>query len=170
MKVKCLKNLEVINYEHNLTMHYEAKRKELDIMISSSIPQQLSNMKTLLWINFLMIGLMLQFIEKFPLPDTIVSFFLLSLCSILLIMIAILTNRTIDYGVPINIEHMNTYDDNIWTISQATLDMLNAAHQAVQENRKVLIKRAELMHLSTLFSTVSILFIVLSFFMKQINF
>ena len=31
------KDLEVQNYETNLKMHYEAKRKELDILLTSSI-------------------------------------------------------------------------------------------------------------------------------------
>ena len=70
------KDLEVKNYEHNLTMHYEAKRKELDIQLSSSMPGQMSTIKTILWINFLLIGLMMQFIKKFPLPDVIVGFFI----------------------------------------------------------------------------------------------
>lgn len=67
--------LEVESYEHNLKLHYEAKRKELDILLSNSIPNQLANMKTILWINFLLIGLMLQFIKNFPLFDTIIGFF-----------------------------------------------------------------------------------------------
>jgi len=164
-----MQDLEVKNYEHNLKMHYEAKRKELDILLTSSIPQQLSNMKTLLWINFLMIGLMLQLIKKFPLPDTMIGFFILSLLAILSIMIAILTNRTKSYGVPDDTLYMSTFKDDEWTISQAILDMLEAANIAVKENRTVIVKRAKLMHISTIFTVVSMLFIVTSFFIKQIN-
>lgn len=164
-----MQNFEITNYEHNLKMHYEAKRKELDILLSSSIPQQLSNMKTLLWINFLMIGLMLQFVKKFPLPDVVIGFFLLSLCAVIAIMIAMLTHRMKSYGVPDDILHMSTYKDNEWTISQAILDMLNAADIAVKENRIMVIKRAELMHLSTWFTIGAIFFIVVSFVIKQIN-
>lgn len=164
-----MKDLEVENYEHNIKMHYEAKRKELDILLTSSLPQQLSNMKTLLWVNFLMIALMLQFIEKFPLPDTIVGFFFLSLCGIFSVLIAMLTNRKRFHGVPTDRLLMSTYEDNDWTISRATLHMLDAADDAVKNNRKVLLERAKLMHLSTLFTSVSIFFIIVSFFIKQTN-
>ncbi len=164
-----MQDLEIKNYEHNLKMHYEAKRKELDILLTSSMPQQLSNMKTLLWMNFLMIGLMLQLIKKFPLPDTMIGFFILSLCAILSIMMAILTNRTKYYGVPSDILHMSTYEDNKSTISQAILDMLNAANIAVTNNQNIIIKRAELMHLSTIFTVISMFFIIISFFIKEIN-
>ena len=164
-----MKDLEVQNYEHNLKMHYEAKRKELDILLTSSIPQQLSNMKTLLWVNFLMIALMLQFIQKFPLPDTVIGFFLLSLCAIFLVLIAMLTSRKRFHGVPDDVLHMSTYEDNKWTVSEATLDMLSTADEAVKNNRKVLLKRADLMHISTVFTTVSIFFIIVSFFLKQTN-
>lgn len=164
-----MQNFEITNYEHNLKIHYEAKRKELDILLSSAIPQQLSNMKTLLWVNFLMIGLMLQFVKKFPLSDIIIGFFLLSLCAVITIMIAMLTHRTKSYGVPDDILHMSTYQDNKWTISQAILDMLNAADIAVKENREIIVKRAELMHLSTWFTVVAIFFIVVSFIIRQLN-
>jgi len=164
-----MKDLEITNYEYNLKMHYEAKRKELDILLTSSITQQLSNMKTLLWMNFLMIGLMLQLIKKFPLPDTMMGFFILSLSAILSIMIAILTKRTKSYGVPDDIKYMSEFNDDEWTISKATLAMLNAANIAIKENRDVIVKRAELMHLSTIFTFVSMFFIFISFFLKQIN-
>ncbi|MDQ7084419.1 MAG: hypothetical protein Q9M36_05605 [Sulfurovum sp.] len=72
-----LEYLKKENNEHNLKLHYEALRKELDIVLTSSIPQQLANMKTLLWVNFIMIGLILQTIKKFPLPTLLYAFSLL---------------------------------------------------------------------------------------------
>lgn len=162
------KDLEVQNYETNLKLHYEAKRKELDILLTSSIPQQLSNMKTILWINFLMIGLMLQFIKKFPLPDTIIGFFILSLAAISSVMLAMLTNRTKSYGVPDDIFQMSKYTDNKWTISQATLDMMGTLNISIKDNRLVITNRAKFMHLATWFTFASIFFIAISFLIKQI--
>ena len=157
-------------YVHNYKMHYEAKRKELDILLTSSIPTQLSNMKTILWINFLMIGLTLQFIKKFPLPDIVIGFFLLSLCAIFLILIAMLSNRTKEYGVPDDVAHMNSYDNNDgWMKCTAIKVMLGATHGSIIENRKVIVGRAKLMHLATYFTFCSLLLIVIVFAAKHLN-
>lgn len=161
------KSLDVINYEHNLTMHYDAKRKELDILLTSSIPIQLSNMKTILWINFLMIGLIFQFIKKFPLPDAIIGFFLLSLCAILCILFAMLTNREKSYGITDDLETMSKYKDHEWTQSQAIYDLLHTVQVSVYDNRMAISKRAKLMHISTFFTLLSIIFIVITFSIKQ---
>ena len=162
-------NLEVENYEYNLKIHYEAKRKELDILLSSSIPTQLSNMKTLLWINFLFIGLILQFIKKFPLSDIVIGFFLFSLLAILFILFAMLTNRSKSYGVHDDIQLMSQYSDDVWTKSRAIYDMLNTVQVSIIDNRKVLLNRAHKMHIATFLTLAALIFIVLSFFIKQIN-
>lgn len=162
------KSQDVENYETNSKLHYEAKRKELDILLTSSIPQQLANMKTILWINFLMIGLMLQLIKKFPLPEIIIGFFILSLAAILFVLFAMLTNRSKSYGVPSDPLYMSTYEDDRWTISQATLDMLQMLQDAVNDNGIVIQNRGRFMHLSTWFTLCAILFACLTFTTMQI--
>lgn len=161
------KKLEVENYEHNLKLHYEAKRKELDILLSNSIPNQLSNMKTILWINFLAIGLILQFIKKFPLHDIIIGFFILSLCAIFTVLIAMLTNRTKSYGVIDDIKMMSTYEDSHWTKSQALFDMLNAVQESILDNRNVITNRAKLMNIATYLTSSALVFIIFTFIEKQ---
>lgn len=161
--------LEIENYEYNLKMHYEAKRKELDILLTSSIPIQLSNMKTILWINFLMIGLMFQFIKKFPMPDIIIGFFILSTCAILSILFTMLTNRTKSYGVYDDITTMSKYKDDEWTKSRAILVMLNMLQIAIEDNRPVITNRAKLMHIATWFTLTSIIFLAIIFSIKQIT-
>jgi hypothetical protein len=161
--------LEVSNYEHNLTLHYEAKRKELDILLTSSIPIQLSNMKTILWIDFLMIGLILQFIKKFPMHDMIIGFFILSLFSIITILFAMLTNRYKSYGVFNNINTMSKYDDDIWTKSKAIYDMLNMLQLAIEDNREVIQNRAKLMHIATWYTLSGLLFLIVTFTIKNLT-
>ncbi|EFU69155.1 conserved hypothetical protein [Aliarcobacter butzleri JV22] len=161
--------LEVESYEHNLKLHYEAKRKELDILLSNSIPNQLANMKTILWINFLLIGLMLQFIKNFPLFDTIIGFFLLSVLAIFTVLIAMLSNRTKSYGVNDNLEMMSTYKTDQWTKSQALIDMLHTLQKAILDNRRVLINRGKLMYIATWFTLFSIFFIIISFIFKHLS-
>ena len=162
-------DLEVNNYEHNTKMHYEALRKELDIVLTSSIPQQLSNIKTLLWVNFIMIGLVSQFIKKFPLHDIIIGFYLFSIIAIILVMVAMLTNRISAYGVPIDITYMSRLKDTEWTISEATMQMMRAIRDDLDLNYMVIQNRAKLMHLSTWYTLLAILFVMIAFSIKQLN-
>ncbi|QKF72755.1 putative membrane protein [Aliarcobacter faecis] len=161
--------LEVESYEHNLKLHYEAKRKELDILLANSLPNQLSNMKTILWINILMIGLITQFIKKFPLSNTFIAFFIFSSLSIVVVLIAMLSNRTKSYGVNDDLEMMNKIKVNQWTKSQGLIDMLHALQESIIDNRKVLVNRGKLMHIATWFTLFSIFFIIISFMLKHLN-
>jgi len=162
------KSLEVDNYEHNLKMLYEAKRKELEILLTYSIPTQLSNMKTLLWINFLLIGLMLQFIKRLPLPDIVIGFFILSIFAILFIISAMLTSRTKAYGIPDDIAIMSLYEDHEWTKSQAIFDMTYALQESILENRQAITDRANKMYISTWLTLCSLFFIIIAFVQIQI--
>lgn len=44
------------NYEKNLKLQLESSRKDLDIMLTSIIPNQLTLVKTYLWLNISLIG------------------------------------------------------------------------------------------------------------------
>ena len=162
-------DLEVENYETNLKLLYEAKRKELDILLTSSMPIQLSNMKTILWINFIMIGVILQFIKKFPMNEIMVGFFYSSSLAIIAILIAMLTSRIKSYGVNDGIDMMATYNDDKWTKSQALYDMLSTLQLSLEENRKALVKRGKLTNLATYFTFLSIIVIIISFIIKQLS-
>ncbi len=163
------KDRDVLDYEYNLKMHYEAKRKELDILLTSSMPHQLNNMKTLLWINFILVGIMLQFIKKFPLLDILIVSFFMSIVAIVIVLLAMLTNRYKEYGVPDDVLHMHQYNDSEWCISQATLDMIATVDDSIKKNRNVLNKRGNMMHLSTWFTLFAILFALLFFILKHIS-
>lgn len=81
-----------------------------------------------------------------------------------------LTSRIKSYGVNDGIDMMSTYDDtNIWTRSQALVDMLNTIQLSLEENRKALIQRGKLTNLATYFTFLSIIVIILSFTIKQLN-
>lgn len=161
-------NEQIKKYEENLKLHYEAKRKELEILLTSSIRDQLANMKTILWINFLMIGLMLQYTNTIPLPKIIIGFFILSLCALFCILIAMLFNRIKSYGVAEDLEHINKYDmsDN-WVNFRITKDFMYALQESIEDNRRIIINRSKLMYVATWFTFVSLLFIVVAFILKQ---
>lgn len=160
--------LQVKKYEKSLLIHYEAKRKELEILLTSSIRDQLANMKTVLWINLLMIGLMFQFIDKFPLPKTIIGFFILSVSALICILIAMLFKRTKSYGVPEDLELINEYDStDDWINFRVIKDFMYALQESIKENRAIIIYRAKFMYIATWFTFFSLAFIVIAFIQKQ---
>lgn len=163
------KSLEVTNYEANLKLHYEAKRKELDILLTSSMPTQLSTIKTLLWMNIVMIGLMMQIFRSIPLTTIAKGFFLLSIVSICITLAAMLIKRVKSYGVIDDIEYASKLHDNEWTVSKGLADMLSAAHNSIMDNRDVIVQRAKLMHIATWITLFSILFLCLSVWFRPIQ-
>lgn len=163
------KSLDVTNYEANLKLHYEAKRKELDILLTSSMPTQLSTIKTLLWMNIVMIGLMMQIFRSIPLTVIAKGFFLLSIVSICIILAAMLIKRVKSYGVIDDILYSRNLDDSKWTISQGLIDMLSAAHSSIVDNRAVIESRAKLMHIATWFTLFAILLLCLSVWFRPIQ-
>lgn len=160
--------LQVKIFEDNIKIHYEAKRKELEILLTSSIRDQLANMKTILWINFLMIGLMFQFINKMPLPNVIIGFFIFSICALSCILLAMLFNRIKSYGVPEDLELINKYDtlDN-WVNFRIIKDFMYALQESIEENRTIIINRSKFMYIATWFTFCSLIFIVIAFIQKQ---
>lgn len=163
------KSLDVMNYEANLKLHYEAKRKELDILLTSSMPTQLSTIKTLLWMNIVMVGLMMQIFRSIPLTTMAKGFFVISIVSICIALAAMLIKRVKSYGVIDDIEYTSKLQDNKWTVSQGLSDMLSAAHGSIMDNRAVIVQRAKLMHIATWLTLFSILFLCLSVWFRAIQ-
>jgi cell division protein FtsL len=161
--------LAVENYEHNLRMFHEAKRKENDILLTSSIPTQLTQMKTLLWINFLLIGLMLQTINKFPMSQMLIWFFIFAIFAILVVLTAMLTNKSKSYGVNDDIKTMSYYPDHEWTKSQAIFDMISTVQLSIEHNRKMLQGRSKLLSFAKYFILSGMITIILVFTIKQIS-
>ena len=76
-------------YENNLKLHQTELRARLNINLNTDMPEQIKIMKTILWVNFLVIALALQFLKSNPLEDIIeISMFS---CSLLGSVFAIIT-------------------------------------------------------------------------------
>lgn len=156
------KTLEVQNYESNLKMHYEAKRRELEMLVTSSMPNQLSNIKTLLWFNVASIALLFKY---FSTIDTFQKAYLLIVgAAVVLLIFSMLIAREKDYGTPEDVTLASTYESTKWTHSQFSLDLLATTQSAILFNRKMVLKRARLMNLATLFTFVSTIYLILLVF------
>ena len=163
-----MRTLEVENYEHNLEKLYEAKQNENNILLTSSIPIQLTQMKTLLWINFAFIGFMFQIINNFNLSQLHIAFLIFSICAIYAILFSMLRGDKKAYGVNDDIDIMNSYEDNEWTKSQVMIDMISSLQVSLEYNRKILSKRGKLLQFAKYFTLLSSIVIIIIFSTQQI--
>lgn len=152
-------NLEVENYEHNLKIHYDTKRKELEVLLSTSMPAQLSNIKTLLWFNVVSVAFTLRF---HPLmTEWQRGYILLAAAAIISALASMLVGRQKDYGAPEDMALASTYADDEWTKSQFLIDMLHTTQRAIELNRAMVSRRADLMRLSTYYTFVGTCLLIL---------
>ena len=106
---------EVDNYTTNLTLHYEAKKSELKQILRVSIPHQVNKMKTIMWINIILIGFTLQFLNPSNTQKILTLFtielpsisLMFSIISIFFVFLAMIIHRAKNYGVLDDITHMS---------------------------------------------------------------
>jgi len=146
------------NYEHNLKLHYEAQRKDLDIVLSSSMPLQMNNIKTIMWINLLFIGLSLHLMKEFTFSIYYGLFYISSLLAIGLTAYAMTVRQIRYYGSIDDKSFMRKIPEISEAKQLALLYMLDSALTATRENKKTLESRSFWMNISkwlTIFALVS---------------
>ncbi len=158
------------DYEHNLRLHYEAKRKDLDIILSSSIPAQFSIIKTLIWINLVMFGLVATFFKPQIQQafNCFQIFIYLLLCLILagaiLGIFALLIRNKPLYGSIYEQSLMYRVKDGNDAKSMALLTYIKYVSLASRYNLLLLRKRAKYMRIATIttaFSAIGILLLII---------
>jgi hypothetical protein len=158
------KSLEVENYEHNLTIHHELKRKELDTLLTTSMPAQLANIKTILWFNIVMLLLFFKAFETTKVDMLYKGYLVIIGTTLLIAVSAMLIGREKDYGAPEEMNLASKYIDNEWTKSQFLIDMLNTTQTSIEFNRTMVTKRAKLMNLATFFTLISTIYFLILIF------
>ena len=156
---------KVTNFEDNLKLHQESKRKILDIMLSSSMPHQVQNIKTILWMNLLFIGLSSQIFKNIEFNYIHVAFYGFISLSILLMLIALLKNRYKWYGGFDDINYAHDIYDNKFSKSDMIGTLLKNDDIAITKNSEIMKNTAWYMNLSlksTLVSFVLFLLILIS--------
>ena len=157
-----MKSLEAKNYEDALKVFYDQKQKELEILLTNSIPTQFSNIKTLLWVDIALLGLYMQKIS-FPLKELEKGFVVLVLFSISIIIFALLRYRTKAYGTfdfknfVENGTLAQLTDGSEYNFSQHLVTYTNHIEQAIKFNRDTIEKRAKLMRIATAMSFLSVI-------------
>lgn len=153
--------------KENIERHYESKRKELDILLTSSIPHQISNIKMVLWINFLFIGISLKVIEVLKFNGWYLVSYLFSFVAILMLLISLTQRKSKYYGSIDDLDYV--YDeiknDNFPHIKMLS-GLLNNTFEATEYNRKTLEGIAKYLRYSiftTLIAIFSFFFFTLLF-------
>ncbi len=159
-KEKSDKETKVIeDYEGNLQLHYESKRKELDLLLSSSLPHQISNIKMILWINFLFFGLSASILKDMTFYWYYLISYGLSFLAVMSMMIALMKRRSRMYGSIDQLDYVNEeIQDGAYAKSTILSGLLHNAYTAVEYNRTSLHRLSKYIHFSVITTSMSVMF------------
>lgn len=157
------KGKEVQDYEHNLKLFLNSKQSEIETILRVSMPHQLSNMKTILWLNFLLVGFSLHLLQGTKPSMFYLSFFIASFISTCSIVIALLNRRYKHYGTIGDIDYMSKYiPDNEWAKSTAIAALIKHTDDAINANKAIMKYLAKYMHFATWTTLAAIALFILS--------
>lgn len=157
---------EIDAYEANLKLHYDSLRNELDTIIRWSIPLQMGTIKTVMWLNIVLMGLGVQIMIKESHEFVWIIFLLLliSCISIGIALKAMIIGRKTHYGNHLKRTYMMSIPDDKWSKVEGVYRMFYDISRAVRYNGIVLIKRKKSIRIAMLLSGLSLfLFIALVF-------
>lgn len=142
-------------YEDNLRLYFESKRKDLDILLTSTIPTQKSLMKTILWLNTTILALVIASLSK-SIGIIFLSIpFVFSFLAIFNILKSLKDGREKTFGT-FSLSHVNDLYSNDNAKIQGLYDMNNSLDIAFKNNADLVKKRAERIATATNYSIVSI--------------
>lgn len=173
-KIKQEKESKAIqDYEENLKLHYESKRKELDLLLSSSLPHQISNIKMILWINFLFLGLSTTVLKSLQFYCAYLIPYLISLFAIISMLIALTKRRSKMYGGIDQLDYVLTdIEDGRYAKSKMLSGLLHNTYEAVEYNRDTLQRISKYLRFSILATFVAVVLfftfvVILNFDIKR---
>lgn len=158
------KKQEIENSEHNLKLLYEAKKSALETMLRSVIPAQLSSIKTVLWMNFLIMGLVARTdeVKWFSINTGIL---VSSGTAIIFCLYAFIAFREKHLGSlsDVNAFSKPDFPNNEWSKYHALLDSLHCVEKALVLNTQTQNKTSDLTAIATCFSIVSMLLVIIKY-------
>jgi len=160
---------DIRNYEENLKLHYESKRQELNLLLSSSLPHQISNIKMILWINFLFLGLSVTILKNLHFYCVYLIPYIISILAIISMLIALTKRRSKMYGGIDKLDYVSVdIEDGKYAKSKMLAGLLSNTYAAVEYNRESLQRLSKYLRFSILVTFVAvvlffILVVVLSF-------
>jgi uncharacterized membrane-anchored protein len=147
-------------YEENLKMYLDSIRKDLDIILTSTIPTQKNLMKTILWLNTSILALCIAGLNSgisvlfYSIP------FALSISAILLILASLRDGRTKYFG-GMTLEYVTSLYANDNQKMQGLYDLSKSIENAFEKNTQIVEKRSKKLSTSTNLTMISIICISL---------
>ena len=145
------------NYEKNLKVHYESYRKHLDIQLATSMPHQMNVMKTILWVDLLMLGLFVQVVKDTSFSLVHLLFYVPVSISVSLVIIALLKRRYKYYGTHTDMDLSIKLYDEEFAVTDMLGTLIKNCSEAIDKNAEIMADIAKFMHTalwSTLLSTL----------------
>ena len=143
-----------LDYETNLKLHYDAMLNELNTIIRSTIPNQMTTIRTLMWVNVVFIGISLKlFYDSW-------SFYLLLFLSTISLGISFYAmnfGRAILYGNAQKRGFMNAINDGIWAKTTGLYFMMYNVQRAIRYNGIIVIRRSRIIRNITVVTFISLL-------------
>ena len=154
-------------YEHNLKLYFDSKRKDLDILLSTTIPTQKNLMRTILWLNSSFFAFIIALISKENIHKFLIIAmsipFLFSFFAILFILFSLKEGRIKFFGT-LQLEVINLIAQDENEKIQGLLDMNTSLNLAFNSNAEIVKKRANKIAKATnltIMSAISIFLIII---------
>lgn len=161
MNIREKSKIDVENLESNLKLHYDAMQNELNTLIRNSIPNQMTNIKTLMWINVVFTAIAIKF-ETF---NFVFFILVLSVLTALgLSFYAMMYGRQINYGVSQRRTLMHKVPKNKWSKYTGLHYMIYNTQVAIRYNGIIVIKRSRIIFYVLVVTFFSLVFLGLSLY------
>lgn len=151
---------QIENREKNLKLHYEAMRKDLDITLSTMIPTQKNLMKTIMWVNAIILGLILNNFQKLQYAYFMIPSFAFSAFAFGLILYSLKKGRSKSLG-HIDTKEIESIAQNRFETIIGLQKLIVATEKALNQNSEIITNRGKKIADSITFTllSVSIIFI-----------
>lgn len=160
---------QIENREKNLKLHYEAMRKDLDIMLTSMIPTQKNLMKTIMWINAIILGLILNNFLEFKYAFFMIPSFTFSAIAFILIIYSLKKGRSKTLG-HIDTREIEEITENRFETIVGLNKLIVATESAIKNNSEIIESRGKKIADSINFTLMSIgLILIYSIFLFNLT-
>ena len=149
-------NDKIKNRETNLKMQYESLRKDLDIMLTSLIPTQKNLMKTIMWVNMTIMGIIATQHTHLLHKEWLLIPFSFSAFAFLLILWSLKTGRMKMLG-HIASEEINNLNNDKYEVIHGLNMLISATEYALKNNAEIISTRGEIIAKATNFTLISMI-------------
>lgn len=133
---------QIDNREKNLKLHYEAMRKDLDITLSTMIPTQKNLMKTIMWVDAIILGLIVNNFQKLEYAFLMIPSFIFSGIAFGLILYSLKKGRSKTLG-HIDTKEIESIDQNRFEAIIGLQKLIVATEKAINNNAEIIKNRGK---------------------------